>query len=398
MKKHFTIIMTLLICKIAHAQLDTAAMNKYLLSKPSKSELIQKWRSRTIEALVDGDKNKVEELIFYAKMDLEDTHYKAMLPNELWNMAIWLRKYDLAISEMSNYGFDSGNSKPLYNFNPTLYYLATDSIYVNKQYYIDDITSCDSIASADRDALLLYIEWMFSKKNNTKEINKKCHNYYNQYNSSQLTPFIKTFIHYEYKSIAPTIGVRLGLGAAIYTDDLGKALSNDFIGDFDLYVGYKNIFFDSHFSVQGGSTKQDIAWESGIMEKDERTSNNFFDINLGYRINLPYGIELTPSFGLGDFILSPSEKAKSNNTNLHECHYTSKPEPVLSVELGIHTFPNLTEYSSNDGHFINNNLAFTLKYTYRHANIDRPYFQCSGNIHTITIGYKIEMNWVKRVY
>ena len=87
------IILTIIVAAgsfCASAQVDTAAMRQYLMTHESKTEMIEKCRTRIFEAIIDNDRTKAEELMFYARTEFENDKLKALSQGETWLLAIWL--------------------------------------------------------------------------------------------------------------------------------------------------------------------------------------------------------------------------------------------------------------------------------------------------------------------
>ena len=100
MKKAFILTILIVASQNIVAQIDTAAIRKSLMTESTRSELIQKCRGRILDAISESDRDRATELMLYAKTTFDDDNYQTFSPDEFWNLAIWLRTYKMASSEI----------------------------------------------------------------------------------------------------------------------------------------------------------------------------------------------------------------------------------------------------------------------------------------------------------
>ena len=100
MRKLIIVIIAAVGWQITNAQVDTAVMRQHLTTPPSKTEMIEKCRDRIFWSIVCNERAKAEELMLYARTEFENDNQKALSQGEIWLLAIWLHKYQLAATEM----------------------------------------------------------------------------------------------------------------------------------------------------------------------------------------------------------------------------------------------------------------------------------------------------------
>ena len=368
MKKTILILCVLAGSLCANAQVDTAAMRQYLMTHQSKTELIEKCRDRLFEAIINNNRSKAEELMYYAKTEFETNKLKALSLDEMWLLAIWLRKYQLAASEMVLDSITIEQYRTQANrFRYNLFPMLTDSLSVNNDFYRQDIENA-------------------------------CDEYLSHHPMSDHETFVRTLMRYKFVHTRPTIEWKLfSLGAAFYSGDLGRLLDNDFSLSTHLGVSYCNFVLNGEMGAVCGRINDDIDFGEAVMRTDDRTFNTFWGINMGYRIQLPYKFAVTPNLVEVWITLTTYEKTIENNQDLKRAKIKgAHAQPVVGVEVNYEVRFGLV--ANQKGGYQQLIFSPLLRYTFMPVEFDSPTFKTSGAIHTVTIGIIYEFEKLKRDY
>jgi len=416
MKKAIILISLTIASQIAIAQIDTAAIRQFLISEPTRSELIQKCRSRITKAVTEGDRDRAAELMFYAKTTFEDDNYQVFYPDEFWDLAIWLRKYKLAASEMSL--FDSISAAQFNNHINTLYglhYLLRNQINSDKEFFEKDICSDSSLTSCERDFLLLYLKRDFTHlgraslrstpsavteldsllidTNNfeiwdSEAMNSASNNFLEQYPASQFELFVRNFLRHEYKKSGFMYGGHAGLGAMIVKGDLNEILSGAFNVQLGFNGSFKRIVVGAEINLSAGhKVRENFLGNDAFYEEGLKITGVYPCFYLGYRFSYR-SIMLLPSVGYGGFRIEPVDD------EFKDCAERSSWAPVLSIEAAYET----NEIYRYDSYALRNILAFGLKYSYHPVKFEFRDGDYSGVTHTISLVYRKTAGKSKRIY
>ena len=394
------IILTIIVAAgsiCASAQVDTAAMRQYLMTHESKTEMIEKCRTRIFEAIIDNDRTKAEELMFYARTEFENDKIKALSQGETWLLAIWLQKYQLAATEMV---LDSLTieqyQKRANRFRYSILPLLEDSIYVNYDFYKRGIENDESLSESRRDFLLLFVKQYDPKaKGDRREmLNDASDEYLARHPLSEHETFVRNLLRFKFVNTRPTIEWRISCGAAFYSGDFGNLIDNGFAMDMYLGLLYRNFVLNGDMGFLTGNANEDIDFGRAVM-RDGRTENMFWGINAGYKIQLPRQFSVTPTVGLGWLTLYPDDKNIKKNEDLKRAEIKgAHVQPVVGVEVcydykyGVVDVPNRGFQQ----------LVFSpsLRYTYMPIEFDSPTLKTSGSAHTITLGVKYGFEKLRR--
>ena len=395
MRKLIIVIIAAVGWQFTNAQVDTAVMRQYLTTPPSKTEMIEKCRDRIFWSIICNERAKAEELMFYARTEFENDKLEVLSQGEMWLLAIWLHKYQLAATEMvldslSIEQYQHQDNHFRYDLSPLL----ADSIQVDFDFYWQDIENDESLNDSHRDFLLLFINLFENPGNQSVEImNDASDEYLALHPMSEHEAFVRHLLRHKYKNIGPSIEFGFSCGGAFYSGKIGKLLNNDFAMNMYLGLTFHNFVLNGETGFLYGMANEDINFGDAIM-KDGRTKNMFLGISVGNKIRLPYRLVATPTFGAGWVTLYPDARSIKGDTKLRDSEINSAHvQPVIGVEL-CREYPN--NYKIYQEGKINVHILFpTIRYTYMSAKFDSPQFK-NGTIHTVTIGLKYQFFKVKR--
>ena len=380
----------------ASAQVDTAAIRQYLTTHESKTDMIEKCRDRIFWSIICNERDKAEELMFYARTEFENDKLKALSQGETWLLAIWLKNYQLAATEMVLDSLSIEQYQHQDNrFRFDLFPLLADSIQVDFDFYWQDIENDESLSENHRDFLLLFIKLFENpdSDNSTEIMNSASDEYLALHPMNEHEVFVRNLLRHKYKTIWPSIEFGLLFGGAFYSGNIGKLLNNDFAMNMYLGLTFDYLVLNGEIGFLYGGANEDINFGDAIM-KDGRTENKVFCISAGYKIRLPYRFVATPTFGAGWVTLYPDARSIKEDTKLRDSEIKSAHvQPVIGIEL-CREYPN--NYMIYQEGKINLHILFpTIRYTYMSAKF-APQFKASGTIHTVTIGLKYQFFKVKR--
>ena len=394
------IILTIMVAAgsiCASAQVDTAAMRQYLTTHQSKTEMIEKCRDRIFEAIIDNDRTKAEELMFYARTEFENDKFKALSQGEVWLLAIWLQKYQLAASEMV---FDSLTieqyRKRTNPFKYSIFPLLVDSLYMNYDFYKQNIENDESLSESGRDFLLLFVkQYAPQTKGDRREmLNDASDEYLARHPMSEYETFVRNLIRYKYVHTRPTIDFRVSAGAAFNQGQFGKLMNNGLAVNMYFGLSYANFVLNANIEGAWGNVNDDIYFNDAILKNGGKSSSEIYGINAGYSIHCPYSIAITPTLGIGWFRLAPDEKEQEKNENLKKARIKGKMQPVIAVEVDYEMECGLVP--NRKGRYNQLILSPSLRYSFMPVNIDSPTLKTSGAIHTVTIGLKYGFEKLRR--
>ena len=382
----------------ASAQVDTAAMRKYLTTHQSKTELIEKCRDHIFDAIVANDRTEAEKLMYYARTEFETDKYKALSLDEVWLLAIWLQKYQLAATEMVLDSLTIEEYKKQSNrFNYSLLPILADSLHFHNDYYRSGIENDKSLSESRRDFLLLFLkDFELPESDESTEImNNASDEYLSQHPMSEHDAFVRNFIRYKYKDLGPTFGFGLNLGAAFNNGKLGDLLKSGFYGGTNIWLAYANIVVGLELASHYGKLRDDLDFGDATLEKGEGTSNLAVSFNAGYKIHCPYGFAATPMLGIGFFSIMPDSEAKDRNENFKNTDIDSKWGPVMTLQISYENA--VTSFLEKpNGNFSKFSFYPAIRYSYRPIHIDSRNVNCQGSMHTITLGIRYEFGSIRR--
>ena len=395
MKKLIFVIIAVVCWQFVNAQADTATMRQYLTTHQSKTE-IEKCRDRIFWSIICSERAKAEELMFYARTEFENDKLEVLSQGEMWLLAIWLHKYQLAATEMVLDSLSIEQYQHQDNrFRYDLFPLLADSIYVDFDFYWQDIENDESLNDSHRDFLLLFINRFENPSDQSVEImNFASDEYLARHPMSEHEAFVRNLLRHKYKNIGPSIEFGFSCGGTFYSGNIGKLLNNDFAMNMYLGLTFHNFVLNGEMGFLYGMANEDINFGDAIM-KGGGTKNMFLGISVGNKIRLPYRFVVTPTFGAGWVTLYPGARSIKEDTRLRDSEINSAhAQPVIGVEL-CREYPN--NYKIYQEGKINVHILFpTLRYTYMPAKFDSPQLKTSGIIHTVTIGLKYQFFKVKR--
>lgn len=384
----------------ANAQVDTAAVRQYLTKHQTTTELIEKCRDRIFDAILCNDRAKAEELMFYARTEFENDKIKALAQDEMWLLAIWLQKYQLAATEMVLDSLTVAQYQNQTNrFRYNLFPLLADSLQMNNDFYKRGIENDESLSESRRDFLLLFIK-IFDNLNSNKSaetMNAASDEYLDRHPMSEHETFVRNLLRYKYKSIWPALDLGVSIGEVFYSGDFGKFLKNDFAMNMYLGMAFANFVINGEVGFPCGKLKDDVDFGNLIAEPGDRTSNMFFGVSAGYKIYLPHQFVLMPTLGAGWVTLNPDTKTNSKkNKSLGVAEIKSAHvQPVIGVEVCREVLGNLI--INLEGKLFRDMFFLpTLRYTFMPVKFNSPRFKTQGSVHTVTIGLKYRFERVKR--
>lgn len=409
MKKTIVILLLITASQNLMAQIDTAAIRKSLMTESTRSELIQKCRGRILDAISESDRDRATELMLYAKTTFDDDNYQTFSPDEFWNLAIWLRKYKMASSEIvlspvTGEIFNRHQNK----LDMFLLTVLQSKISNDSTFFVNDISRDTSLTSCERDFLLLYIRNLKRMPTyqmhdgtlinnsglfNPDTLNQASNEFLQQHPGSDFEPFVRSAMRYEYKQNGLMYGGAAFLGATLVKGDAHDLISGGFGIGLDVNLSYKGVVAGAQLNISTNHKCQDefsgndgTLYDSGT--KFDGVSPNFY---VGYWF-LYRGISVLPSIGYGGFRLEVD--SSNGNDNLKGCHLKSDWNPVLSLEVG---FGN-SVFAPTDTYATNGRSALGLKYSFQPVNINLQDGDISGATHRIALIYRVSACKLKRIY
>lgn len=400
MKKIIPVLIFVASSICSNAQVDTAAMRKYLTTHQSKTELIEKCRDRIFEAIIGNERSKAEELMFYARTEFETDKLKALAQDEMWLLAIWLHKYQLAATEtvldsLTIAQYQNQTNRFKYNLFPLL----ADSLCVNYDTYRQDIENDESLSESRRDFLLLFIKLFenLNSDNSTEIMNAASDEYLDRHPMSEHETFVQNLLRYKYKCIWPAIDCGISFGAAFYSGDFGKYIDNGFATNMYLGMVFANFVINGEMGFLSGKLADDVDFGNAVIGQGDGTSNVFWGVNAGYKIQLPRQFVATPTLGAGWITVSPDGNTIKKNESLESAKIKSAHvQPVIGIEVCREVIPG--KLMMNPEGKLNHLSLFvpTFRYTFMPVKFNSPKFKTQGSVHTVTIGLKFRSARVKR--
>lgn len=420
MKKLIIILLSALFVENVNGQTDSATMERLGLLSNTKTELIQKCRSRIFDAISEGDRDRAIELMLFAKTTFEDNNYQVFYPDEFLDLAIWLRKYNLATSEIAL--LDSTSAAQFSNHNNMLYgdlsFTLRNLIKKDKEFFEKDICADPSLTSCERDFLLLYLkknitqfgrakikstpsavterDSMLISTNdfeiwNQETLNSASNNFLERYPASQFDLFVKNHMRHEYKTDALMYGVGMDVGASLIGGDLADVLTGSFDIGISCHLYYKGAVAGARIDFSFNKPKEDLSGFATTFGKDVKLDGHMPSFYLGYRFAYRK-MMLMPTVGYGKFSLNINSPIDTHTTK-ESCPKTDWG-PVFSIEIGSNTdirYP----YDSYATRSID---ALGVRYSYHPVTLKTKDCNYNGVVHNVTLMYRITWGKLKRVY
>ncbi len=280
---------------------------------PGRSELISRGRSMLLDAFMDDNSAKVEDVFLYLVNDVEDTEYIAFYYAEKVTLACWLGMYDMAVREIACFYNDSTTyptaiKPPADQLWPKLY----EKAQLYREALFQRIESA-SLSAEDKAVLTLTMESILTSRESVfsqeqEDINKKCNEFLTSYPQSVYGRYVREKLRFQVKPADWGFGMGINAGYSGHTGALADMVSGYATIGFEMEVTYKRFMFgftgnygmgaDLRGSVQGSNTNE--VWSGSAS-----TFNG--GLYLGFKSVDARKWALTPFVGVGGCLVEPLE-------------------------------------------------------------------------------------------
>jgi hypothetical protein len=409
--KHIKI--TLLIAcmlMLAYTSSSQTSMNG-LLSAESQSQLslIDKARGLLIDAFIQNDQEKVQELHWYLFENFDQENYVTLFPEEQRLLLAWYGDFKnllLYIEGVYSPYFNTWTDtrtkvRPVYTHN--FCEIIKKRVLQELDIILGNLQA-SSLTQEEKDFVAIYLHYYlignsFFRDENydaiVHTVNTSAKKFIATYPNSE---YINLLRSYELKPSDWGGGFGLNLGYSAKTENLSKSLKND--GTVGIYIDvvYKKTLLTTGFSIAFGKAREDIVISDKlVLPKDTSTSINNFYASLGYRIFDDKRFIITPIAGVGTAWIHPgSDKGRKENPTLKQFDYSYG----LTANFGVMTDIRLGKMQRIPGQNFAEPSFFSVRLSYQffYNNFkNAPPYYYNGNLHTITAGINIFIRNTDRV-
>jgi len=375
----------------------------------SQLYLIEQTRNLLIDAFVQNDKQKVQELHRRLIEDFDNKNYVTLFPNEqillfAWssdfeNMLQCIHQFDKEYYEQmrkkimptrTDYYYHSRTTN---NFYPTL----LEKVRQESETILDKI-QLSILTQEEKDFISIYLHYYLESNENSdviiRKINADSRHFIETYPQSE---YIQLLNSHEYKPANWGWGGGMIFGYAAKTGLFSSHLKNSATVDFNFDVVYKKINLTAGFIFSFGKVREEIS-KSNEMILPRKTSSTMIIpyLSFGYRFFDDRRIIVTPLAGIGtSWIEFGSDKDRKDNPTLEEFKYSYG----LTANFGIMADIRLDKMGKISGHDFAEPTFFAVRLSYKFWYNKLRYVPTiyNGNLHTITAGFTLFERHIKRV-
>jgi hypothetical protein len=387
---------------LAHTSFSQTSVDSQILKQPSQLDIIDKARSLLIDAFIQTDREKAQELHWYLSENFDLNNYITLFPEEQILLLAWYGDFKnllLDIEKVNATYFDARTKvKPVYthDFSEIIKKRVLQELDI-----ILDNLQASSLTQEEKDFVAIHLHYYLIRENYygwvriTDEnydaivhtINAKTRKFVATYPNSD---YIKLLRSYELKPSDWGFGFGMSLGYSEKTGTYSNAFKNGAYVDFNVDGTYKKFMATMGFSVGfGGARKNIVVSDNLVLSKD--TSANLYNLYLsfGYRFFDDKRFIITPIAGIGTAWIEPgtTDERKENPTlKQFDCSYGLTTNFGVIADIRIGRMKKLRGQDFADPSYFAIRLGYRFSYNNISRNIPTYY---NGNLHTITAGINI---------
>jgi len=385
---------------LAHTSFSQVSVDSLLQHQlNNKLDIISRARAVLIDAFLQNDKQKVQELHRYLSETFEQDNYVALFPAEQVLLFAWYGDFEDMLQYIQK--ADSAYLAQLRKkITPTstnnFYQTATERLQQELEVVLGNLQS-SPLTQEEKDFAAIYLHYFLITVENVdtavRKINTDTRAFIAAYPNSE---YIKLLNSNEYRLSDWGWGFGLNFGYSAKTGNLSKNFKNDGAVDFYVDAVYKKVMATTGILIAPGSARKDIVSDGLVLPKDTSGSIFNFYLSFGYRFFDDKRIIVTPIAGIGTAWINPgTTNGRKNNPDLKRFDYSYG----LTANFGVMADIKLGKMEKVQGqNFTKPPLCIIrVSYKFLYNNLQSAPTFYDGNLHTITAGIVLFGRNIKRV-
>jgi len=387
---------------LAHTGFSQINIDSLLQHQPqSQSYLIDKARNVLIDAFVQNDKQKVQELHRYLLDNFDQNNYVTLFPGEQILLYAWSGDFERmlqCIKELNEEYIAQMRKKIMPISDNNFYQTAKERVQQESETILDNLQS-SSLTQEEKDFTAIYLHYFLISNENRdttiRKINSDTRTFITTYPNSE---YIKLFDSYELKPANWGWGIGVDFGYNLKTGSFSEYFKNG--GFIDLYidVAYKKIMITTGLGGTFGNARKDIVLSKDVILPQKMSGGgvtNFY-LSLGYRFFDNKRVIVTPIAGIGSsWIKMGTTKEREDDPALKQFDHSYGLTANFGVmaDIRLDKMKNLLGQNFADPSF----FAIRLSYRFLYNNLTHTPIIYNGNMHTITVGFNLFGRMTNRV-
>lgn len=401
MKQTTIILLTIYVLLLTHTSFSQPTDSLVSGQSQSQSDIIGNVRTILIDAFVQNDKQRVQELHRYLSENFDQDNYLTLFPAEKILLFAWSGDFKSML-----YHIKEVDSIYIARMQTKITPISTNNFYKtlkNRVQQESDVIfsnlQSSFLTQEEKDFATIYLHYYLITDENYNTtvpiINTITRKFIKTYPNSE---YIKLLDSYELKLSNWGWGYAMNFGYSAKTGDFSKYFhKNDGVMDLSIDATYKRVMANMGFSVAFGKVQEDIILSNDlVLPKNISASQINFYLSFGYRFFDNKRFILTPIAGIGCAWINPgSESERKENPSLEQFNYSYG----LTTNIGIMTdirFGRITRVPGQN-FFYPSFFAMRLSYKFFHHNLKETPIHYNGNLHTITAGFSLYGKRIKSV-
>jgi hypothetical protein len=386
---------------LAHTSFSQTNVDSLFLDQQSQLNLIDKTRSLLIDAFVQNDKQKVQELHRYLSENFDQNNYITLLPVEKTLLFAWSGDFENMLQyaeEADSEYFAQIRTKIRPNFNNNFYQTIKNRVQQELEVILNDL-QFSFLTQEEKDFAAIYLHYYLITKESydtiVRTINTDTRKFIETYPDSE---YMKLLESYELKPSDWGWNFGVNFGYSVKTGNLSNYF-NKHDGAMDLYIGiaYKKIMaIIGLWGAFGRVQKDIIISDELVLPKGISASVDNLYLSFGYRFFDDKRFIITPIAGIGTAFVNPgTQKDREDNPTLKQFNYSYS----LTTNFGLMTDIRLGKMKKIPGqNFAEPSFcAVRLGYRFSYNNITQAPTHYNGNLHNITVGILLHGRSIKSV-
>ena len=404
MKQNKITFLTTCMLLLVHACFSQINVDSLLQNQPpSQLEIIDKARTLLMDAFVQNDKPKVQELYKYLSENFDRDNYVTLFPAEKTLLFAWSGDFENMLQyakEADSAYIAQMQKKIMPTYANNFYQTAKERIEQVLEVILNNLQA-SSLTQEEKDFATIYLHYFLVNYRIDEnfdtivcKINTDTRKFITAYPNSE---YIKLLDSYELKPSNWGWGLGANFGYSAKTGTFSNSFKDG--GAMDMYIDitYKKVMITTGVLLTSGRVREDILMSEGsILPKGTNGSMYYLYLSLGYRFFNDKRLIVTPIAGIGTTSLNPgSDKERKENPALKQFDHSYG----LTANFGIMTDIRLGKMKRMPGQNFIDPSFYTIRLSYKflYNNLkDTPNF-CNGNLHTITVGINFFMRQANRV-
>ena len=379
---------------LVHTGFAQINVDSLLRNQPSSQlDMIGKARTLLMDAFVQNDKPKVQELHRYLSENFDEDNYVTLFISEKIFLFAWSGDFEDMLQyakEVDSTYIAQMRKKIMPTYANNFYQTAKERVLQELETILDNLQS-SSLTQEEKDFATIYLHYYLVDNYKTdgnfdtivRKINTDTREFITAYPNSE---YIELLDSYELEPSKWAWGLGVNFGYSAKTGSFSNSFNNG--GAIDLYidVAYKKVMITMGLLGVFGNVREDIIMSDGsVLPKNASGSVTNPYLSLGYRFLEDKRFIITPIAGIGTARINPgAEKDRKENPALEQFDYSYG----LTTSFGIMTDIRLDKMKRVQGQ----NFAFPsfygvrLSYKYSYNTLKHAPTFYDGNVHTITVG------------